>query len=138
MSDLTKEQIENRKEWIESLRSGEYDQGNEALATTYPGSDDEPNFCCLGVYCAMQGTPNEVMHFRHWPEEVGVDIEKKVGIVEFEIEFLAELNDHGVPFTGIADVIQSDFDPDVIKAVVEMFDVKESLSKSAFAWLEEE
>jgi hypothetical protein len=50
------------KEWVDALRSGEYEQGSGALAT-YREFDnakgeygdwvplDKPRFCCLGVLC---------------------------------------------------------------------------------------
>jgi len=38
---------ENRKKWIEALRSGEYRQTKEVLC------DGDGNYCCLGVLCNM-------------------------------------------------------------------------------------
>ena len=48
--------IENRKKWIEALRSGEYTQGREALRVSLIRDFDQGNreveedfYCCLGV-----------------------------------------------------------------------------------------
>jgi hypothetical protein len=39
-----------KKQWVEALRSGKYQQGTEALCTRKDGQDQ---FCCLGVLCDL-------------------------------------------------------------------------------------
>jgi hypothetical protein len=39
-----------KKQWVEALRSGEYQQGREALRRQ---SLDGDRFCCLGVLCEL-------------------------------------------------------------------------------------
>lgn len=41
-----------KKEWLKSLRSGEYTQGHMRLAINRRGSQHD-KFCCLGVLCDM-------------------------------------------------------------------------------------
>lgn len=49
MSITHAEQIENRKKWVEALRSGEYTQTIGMLK-------DHHGYCCLGVLCHIAGT----------------------------------------------------------------------------------
>lgn len=47
---MTPERVrEARRAWLAALRSGEYQQGTEALRKGV----DEPHFCCLGVACEL-------------------------------------------------------------------------------------
>jgi hypothetical protein len=46
---LTKEQVENRKKWVQALRSGKYRQGSGTLRRWVDGT--ETAYCCLGVAC---------------------------------------------------------------------------------------
>ena len=39
------------KKWVRALRSGDYKQGQGALATRFPHKKTE--FCCLGVLCDL-------------------------------------------------------------------------------------
>lgn len=50
MPEYTPEQTqENRKKWIEALRSGNYTQTRNVLQRVLPKGDDPPGYCCLGV-----------------------------------------------------------------------------------------
>ena len=48
-------------EWVEALESGQYEQAREALVRKYREEDnedgyvvlDKPQYCCLGVACAL-------------------------------------------------------------------------------------
>ena len=44
----------NRKIWIDALRSGLYKQGFSRLIQYYEG---EPRYCALGVLCEVMGYP---------------------------------------------------------------------------------
>ena len=46
------EQKENRRLWVEALRSGEYKQGRGALCRK---TEDTFEYCCLGVACEISG-----------------------------------------------------------------------------------
>lgn len=39
----------NRAAWVAALRSGDYAQGQQALRTGEPGTDEPSGYCCLGV-----------------------------------------------------------------------------------------
>ena len=113
---------EVKKQWVEALRSGEYEQTDCAL-------HDERGFCCLGVLCdlhakATGGKWDESHYERRYqgvaallpplvcewaqlpyvshydPDGTDVDITK-----ENKTMRLATLNDDGVSFTKIADYI---------------------------------
>ena len=49
-------QKDNRKRWVEALRSGEYMQAQEVLC------DGKGGYCCLGVLCEVyEGETGEVL-----------------------------------------------------------------------------
>ncbi len=106
---FTLEQIkENRRKWVEALRSGKYRQAKSRLRT-------DKGMCCLGVLAAVAGcrwrkgiegweasgepkiAPKRAMEF------VGL---KHSGAF-YDQTGLAEENDKGTPFSGIADIIES-------------------------------
>lgn len=137
-----------RDQWIEELRSGNYDQGGGDLHAIIPKGFDvyDEKFCCLGVLCLMAKRAGVVQDERvlagravaygasgetaYLPEEViewaGLKYEGKRQYTESDIEeprgFLTQgtrenawrdseslsgMNDSGVPFDEIADVIQT-------------------------------
>lgn len=55
------EQRENRKKWVEALRSGKYKQGKEYLAQEI---GEETVFCCLGVACELV-TPEHEQAYKY-------------------------------------------------------------------------
>jgi hypothetical protein len=45
---------EVKEKWLNALRSGEYQQGSDALKITSSEADDAPaEYCCLGVLCDL-------------------------------------------------------------------------------------
>ncbi len=115
----TKEQQkENRKKWVEALRSGKYEQGKyilakENLSGTY-------SFCCLGVAAHILGEPEDLLSAYSTLRDLP-DIMDAYGLIDdagacyvknTEGEgydgCLAELNDDGFTFEEIADIIESD------------------------------
>lgn len=118
----TEQQIENRKLWVEALRSDKYAQGKGKLRAG-------DSFCCLGVLCDLAGekwTPTETYEgpaFATSETDEIYDASKKamefVGLkdatggydVDVEDEgydtTLADQNDRGKTFAEIADIIES-------------------------------
>jgi hypothetical protein len=98
--------------WVEALRSGEYEQGVEVLRNR------RGQYCCLGVLCDISGRgdwlprnpyaysycgvigalPDSVMH---WAQLKSADPH----IGKFD-RTLSNLNDRGLSFEDIADIIE--------------------------------
>ncbi len=111
MSELTLEQMKaNRKLWVEALRSGKYEQCNEALRIGTA-------FCCLGVLADIAGC--------EWEDELadGEMANAPARAMDFvglrcsggqfvddtgDMTALWSLNDEGQTFKKIADVIESE------------------------------
>ena len=87
--------------WIEALRSGPYPQEREALRTP-------DGYCCLGVLCdivAPEGWGPDLEH----GEDVDYPNKELLASCDLamgDVEPLARMNDEGVSFAGIADVIE--------------------------------
>jgi hypothetical protein len=90
--------------WVKALRSGEFKQARERLASP-------SGYCCLGVACQIEGIdfdPDEI-----WPPSTFSSIhnlERKPpnsGTFLTARSFLAHLNDSGKPFSEIADYIEA-------------------------------
>lgn len=116
MTEYTLEQMkENRRLWVEALRSGEYKQGQGYLRS----HDD--HYCCLGVLCDLAGanwrptdyvgTPvfeAEIGCFSHAPHFVRHHVGLRDSLGEmFCRDALSSLNDRGASFSEIADLIES-------------------------------
>lgn len=119
MSTTTPEdRKELRREWVKSLRSGEYEQGQGRLRI-----GDE--FCCLGVACdllAKKGMARwnggvavcgESEGDVHLPTVAGDFLGLKTGWGSFDCPVsgaasLVDLNDSGKTFAEIADIIESE------------------------------
>lgn len=119
MSDLSEEQKENRKEWVEALRSGNYEQGQEGL---FYKEGNKEKYCCLGVACSILGYQNVQLNDCSYINEpyYGASIEndkpsEKFGLNIKQQELLAYLNDQGISFNDIAAVIESNFSIDIIR-----------------------
>jgi hypothetical protein len=117
-----------KKMWLDALRDGSYEQGAGHLSHIPAGSTTR-RFCCLGVLCDLgvkAGVVKEIQdidpdimaygqyqHTAELPEEVvewsGLSTDNPA--VKFGVgrEFLANLNDHGTPFTEIADLIEASY-----------------------------
>lgn len=107
----------NQRKWIEALRSGEFKQTKNELYKS--GS-----FCCLGVAaCVIDGPPNFMKHVSGWSESVvdGCDpllddgwATDKLGLFDGagrsvgydEYGPLHVLNDDGISFSAIADILE--------------------------------
>jgi len=104
-----------KAQWIAALRSGKYKQGKHRLRS------DTDEFCCLGVLCDISpaarwngtravgcsgdiedasviGLPKSVQRWAVLPT-TGPAVKRG---------FLSALNDQGVPFSEIADLIERD------------------------------
>ena len=121
---------ELKKQWVEALRSGKYEQGEKTLKTP----DDK--FCCLGVLCDISGLgkwvavdgvltyvsgrakaagylgtrfaeifglPTTTGFYPRLPD----GFREKHRLESFDYN-LAGLNDAGVPFNVIADLIEKE------------------------------
>ena len=112
---------ENARAWVAALRSGKYKQGKRAL---HPTPD---TYCCLGVACDLyqramgeswQNDNSSILSFwgnaqvlpprvRLW---LGLTFPTSTYLKEDgrTYESLANLNDRGVTFNEIADLIESE------------------------------
>lgn len=102
--------------WLEALRSGRYVQTTKAL-------HDEIGFCCLGVLCDISNkgawSPDSYYELEAFsndqslshPLQVWSGVEGASGnlpaVGNGEYFTLAELNDDGLSFNQIADVIEN-------------------------------
>lgn len=103
---------EIKAKWVAALRSGKYPQGKEFL-------NNGGKFCCLGVLCEIaidEGLPvNKDM------TSVEVHYDDRLSTLPRSVctwaglgndlpsagrESLSSLNDNGMPFTEIADIIE--------------------------------
>ena len=116
---LKEEHINNIIEWIAALRSGKYRQGKGSLNRL--GS-----YCCLGVCSTIQGIKNEheEFYFPHHDELIrlsllpyepwftqtfGFDLSFEPVNLRNQNAFLYVINDSGVSFKHIADIIEASF-----------------------------
>ncbi len=121
MSDL--KMARHRKvEWVRALRSGRYQQGTGALLT-YDNlqKDTTPKHCCLGVLCEVVGLkPSRQNTYLGDGSLLPELVWKGVGLPGSHVLIptgnsmnrpykhdwsLAELNDNGLSFNEIADII---------------------------------
>jgi hypothetical protein len=125
---------EVKEKWLSALRSGEFAQGKNLLHKVDSETKEE-KFCCLGVLCAiavkdevieapeLRGAP-EVPHYEYahstafLPREVrewsGIEsdngeYQENYADGSYLLKSLVLLNDDGVPFSVIADVIEREF-----------------------------
>lgn len=101
---------EAAQKWVEALRSGKYKQGVGMLRN----AKDE--YCCLGVLCDINGFSPMYTDF-YVPKELQSILEMKSSIGtfksanKFQNEYnLSKLNDDGVSFLGIADLIEKNWE----------------------------
>jgi hypothetical protein len=109
-----------KAKWLEALRSGKYAQGAGSLRSTSPSGNNA--YCCLGVLCDLRD-PNGwrssdvgeqkmaylVAHqFLMPPTEVleWANLGERNDLAESIPDRLAEMNDLGKDFLGIADWIE--------------------------------
>lgn len=106
-----------KKKWLSALRSKAYKQGSQQLRK-------EDSFCCLGVLCDLYAKEHDVkwtkedrilQEFYVLPDKVvkwaGLpDQNPNISVEDRPNESnLAELNDAGVSFAVIADIIETSF-----------------------------
>jgi len=112
--------------WTAALRSGRYPQAVGALRR----ENEEAGFCCLGVLCELAVTAGVIPPPRIWLDGtyayadschllpfavvkwagLGSDdpsIQGAPASLAGDWLSLAEANDNGVPFSGIADIIEA-------------------------------
>jgi len=116
----------HRDLWTAALRSGNFKQGQSHLIKLYNG---EFNFCCLGVLCEVESIPRQSKEGQYnylghtailpdiipqyqtfadsgiFPSGVTVDIIDKDGNRFQNNQSFTELNDSGLSFDLIADII---------------------------------
>jgi len=105
---------ENAKKWVEALRSGEYEQTTENL-------QDHRGYCCLGVACDLyeKSTGNTLVNTDGvifgavLSEDEGlIKVQEWIGLKYEDGSYLGDsltdLNDQGLDFIGIADIIESE------------------------------
>jgi hypothetical protein len=109
------------KKWVAALRSGEYKQGKGYLKYVEGG---KTLYCCLGVLCELTG-PGVVEKREYgepildrictkWNEQsclLPESVKNAAGLYSdcgsFDGGVLMNLNDSGIPFNEIADLIES-------------------------------
>ena len=111
-----KKNIANK--WIKALRSGKYKQGTGSLKTK------EGKYCCLGVLCEITKKEHGFKNYLTMTNGEGsINSTLPIKIVPFtgmkstsgELKFkgryerLSALNDDGVSFEEIADIIQENW-----------------------------
>lgn len=98
---------ENKKRWVEALRSGTYEQGRLALR-----KDDR--YCCLGVLCDLKEDVNWTKSYgayKPFPDSISVDyLDERIRIwadLDAGSMFsLTDMNDNGYTFEEIANWIE--------------------------------
>lgn len=101
-----------REEWIEALRSGKYPQTKGVL-------HNEEGFCCLGVACDLKSPMiwkkeiswerEEPVFYYSWDSMMSLlpdYLAKELNITDIQMGDLTHLNDAGVSFKVIADLIE--------------------------------
>lgn len=97
---------EIKSKWIKALRSGAYTQAVGELRNT----NKEGSFCCLGVLVDIL-EPNKWKDKEHQFSHCGLlseDFCREISLSNHLMSHLAEMNDDGVSFANIADLIESE------------------------------
>ena len=112
---------QNAKKWIATLRSGEFKQGKAVLLR-------DNKYCCLGVACELfirdggqlakaivADAFGETTTFHGMTAELPPEVVSWLGLTRRdgyfytpEFESLTRLNDRGLVFEAIADIIESE------------------------------
>ena len=102
------------KEWVEALRSGDYNQTKETLKGELP--EGGVGYCCLGVLAEIMGYELEVepyigdeentLYNREGPKHIYEDFKCHIG--ESLVHELMDHNDKGVSFKEISDIIEKE------------------------------
>lgn len=127
MLTVTSEELRTRQiKLVEALESGAYAQGGGQLRDDFTGnSDDADKFCCLGVACDiyMKETGKGYWEGTYFHDDESFSQTRLPENVKLWFGFssytgghtrpdggytrLDNLNDRGVPFSSIADIIDS-------------------------------
>jgi hypothetical protein len=97
------------REWIVALRSGVYLQGQKCLQS------DSHKFCCLGVACDLYGKKNNLewypgsntYSFMGSNKFLPTTVCNWLEIAPDIQDDLISMNDNGVPFSKIADYLET-------------------------------
>lgn len=106
--------LDEYKQWVTALRSGDYKQGKNVLETL------DGKFCCLGVLAKIKGKLNNRAFYGSVTalktyhggycylsaSDLGNDLTQ---------ETLMEMNDNGITFDKIADFIEEHMHENVVK-----------------------
>jgi len=122
------EQAKHRKQWVDALRSGKYEQGKYRLRK-------DAQFCCLGVACDISGLGAWVVDTDKIPDAKGqetlysyristfaeasqlsAEMASWLGVRHTDVKLhsqknvpsLVYANDTGLSFNEIADIIERD------------------------------
>jgi len=102
--------IEIKKKWVDALRSGKYKQGTGRLCSIH---DTYKGYCCLGVLCEILEVPSVETHVMkeydgaEWylPNRV-TELTGLSRIPKINCRSLSDMNDDGMSFNEIADLIE--------------------------------
>ena len=104
---------ENVRKWVEALRSGKYEQGQERLVRNN-------KYCCLGVACELAGLPKAsdgngfIAQYTLCLDYLPIEVQQWLGVSSrnpiVNGEELAQWNDwRGKTFAEIADMIEKEW-----------------------------
>ena len=85
--------------WVNNLRSGEYTQDKSYLKT-------DEGYCCLGVLCETLGLPSVANKYKVFGESLNTSVAPTIQIGYTLEHILITLNDNGISFDAIADIIE--------------------------------
>lgn len=116
----TEAPVEDLKKWVAALRSGNFEQGDGRL-------ESNGKYCCLGLACIlfipkekrrvrsfgslMGGYPMEQPFAPDWLKDINDDFGSK----HKRSYTLSTLNDDGMSFEGIADLIETEYIPEELR-----------------------
>ncbi len=116
---ISPEIVENRRKWIEALRSGNYTQVTGRL---FGGTEGNKQYCCLGVaaeVCASEpwryfvtGHPSESAAYEGMRAALGIpsnDVETDSPMGDYQYEFVWRNDSRKLSFDEIADYAVSVF-----------------------------
>ncbi len=83
-----------KKQWVEALRSGKFNQGNGKLLSVT--SETKEYYCCLGVACIVAGVPKELVRENNYILEdivIKYPMLKGINYVSTNSAILSAMND---------------------------------------------
>lgn len=94
-----------RQSWAQALRSGKYAQGKGTLRSS------EWRYCAMGVLYDLICSDRE--RLQEWGSLLSNDRLSQIGLTSADQGRVAQLNDLGVSFEQIADIIDADADLEI-------------------------